>query len=191
MTSQIVTLGDFLGLDSEHLTESQVGAIVASPTLQALNSLLRFLHPSLDTGAARQVGQVLQGILSLPWVDLMGDCWNKLLPLVKYRKKPGDTEAKVAKVALGKHTFKSTLHPTVGIQVNGQQLKDIVFDLELELEVQGAILSIQDGKIMSVSTGTLKAAATLKCYERLLVPTLSKEFHIAGTLKLGQGMPIV
>ena len=96
----------------------------------------------------------LDTVLSIDIPDLLANTWSKRKELSEYLNReiyPPDT---AFTVLFRDHDFSSTHHPVLDPIISEHiKLEPITFDVDLELNVKGVILEIQDAKIMKANFG--------------------------------------
>jgi hypothetical protein len=95
-------------------------------------------------------------------VILIG-AWRKLSELQNYTDADKYGPEETILVELTRHTVSSTHTPTLDIILNGKTIDTIKFELKLTILIDGAVLTIKGGRILSVSPGEMKGSAELKC----------------------------
>ena len=121
---------------------------------------------------------------------LIVSAWRKCEELKEYadpRKSPPN-ETKL--LPLAKHTLKVAYSPYVEILYNGQPLGKVVFDVSLSFDLEGFVLTIQNGKIMKVHTGTCQGSGKIDYHGRTLLKKSLTKFSLPGTIDLGRGIDV-
>ena len=117
-------------------------------------------------------------LLDVPVPNILLASWKKASALqsafAESRKSP---DAKMD-VALGEHSVNSKHTPCIEVMVQNATVKKIDFTMQLVFRLKGFILTIQNGTIKHIQTGTCEVAGTIE-YEGLKIA--EKKF---GTIKL-------
>lgn len=100
---------------------------------------------------------------------------------------PGETIL----VALARHTIRSEHAPRLEVMVNDTLVDTVDFELSLKIDVEGAVLTIRDGKIRAVSLGTCTASGELSCEGHTLAKRESEPFELPGRLEFSEPIPIL
>lgn len=173
------------------LRVSFLAVIGAAGSLAAAGQALRRKPPlAVWTGMARAVGRALQQALDVNIADVLVGGWNTYHSLLEYTDPAKHPPEEVASVTLWEHTITSSHEPRVKLLVNGENVATITFGVDLELHFDSATLTIQDGKILEVRTGTCVGKGTLKCEGAVLMERSSAEIPLPGRLTFGAGIPI-
>ncbi len=143
--------------------------------------------PGVSRIIARALGQALQ--VDLQKVLVGG--WNTYRSLLEYADPAKHPPEEIGQVALGRHVISSTHKPRVNVFLNGRKLADVEFEVALELEIESAILTVQNARVKEVSVGRCTGTGTLSCEGAALVQRHTREIDFPGRLKLGEGLPIV
>src|SRR5262249_29777632 len=104
----------------------------------------------------------------------------------KTKYKPND----VNYVELVKHTLSSEHHPEVELLINQSSMGKVKFDVTFEIEIDGAKLKIQDGKIKQLRTATCKGVCKIEYGDYELLKKASRELELPGMVDLGEGIAI-
>jgi hypothetical protein len=190
MDNPNVTLMQFLDFDESRLTRDQGDSLLMSACMKEFRKRVPpHLQPSMWPNTARDIGNALASALRLRLADVLVAGWNKYYEISKYKDRKKYPSDAIIEVPLAGHTFTSSHEPRVEILANGARVADIRFQVDLEIEVECAVLTIQDAKIKSISTGMCEGTGTLRC-ESLVFAKTSKSFTIPGTASFGEGVPI-
>jgi hypothetical protein len=189
MSESVPTVADLVGLTlSDAEGTDQVAAGVAFETLRMV--LEDDLPAGLPEGRARRVLEMVTEMMAIPVPEVLMTGWRKYRELLEYtdpeRHPPGVQD----EVPLAKHTFRSAWTPEIDILVNGAQVATLAFDVELELSLDGAVLVIQDGRVVMLSTGECEASGKVSFHDRVLFERTSDAQAIPGTIRFGDGIPI-
>jgi len=98
---------------------------------------------------------------------------------------PGETIL----VALARHTIRSLHQPRLDVTVDDTLIDTVDFEISLEINIEGAVLKIREGKIWLVSLGTCTASGELSCEGHTLAKRESEPFP--GTLEFSEPVPIL
>jgi hypothetical protein len=180
-TAETVTLRDFFG-GASALAE-KLPAIEGSPAIRALMAAVAAGAGAV--GWPRTLGGVaeqLAAALSVSVPRMLAGAWNRYRVLQKYADPKRANE--VALVPLAKHTVKSRHTPSVEVVVNEARIGKIDFVVAVELELEGAVLKIQGGKITEIQVASCKGKGTLTCEGYVLLDEKSKAFPLLRNVKL-------
>ena len=192
MSIEPLTLNDLVEFKSAALTDQQLAAISESRDFAEMSRTNIASFPAALKGTtARAIGRVLEQALDVPFAGLLVQTWNKYQALLQYRDKSRYPAKDVFQVTLADHSITSRHHPRVAVKLNGVQVGEVPFEVELTLKIDGAVLKIQDGKVLSVSTGKSHCEVTMKCAGAILWDKQWKEFALPGEFSFGAGIPIL
>lgn len=190
MASTTDSLSDLLTFDGRHLTSDQLAALGAAPCMKQLRGRVAAnLLPSLWQGALRAIGEAISTALEVRLADVLVTGWNKYRELSKFADPGRYPPEQVNLVALAEHKIKSRHEPRIALLVEGATFAELRLRVDLDVNIEGATLKVQDARIREVSTGRCTVKGTLSC-EGLQLAEQKRTFTIPGTVSFGSGIPI-
>ena len=185
------TLNDFFGIPVKGFWDDILGKLQSSGSLSQLKDkvigqLKPENWPSIVSGLGDKVGELFDMDVGL----LLVSAWRKYGELKEYAdpKKHGPDESIL--VPLGKHTLKVAYSPYLEVLFNGRPLGKLVFDVTLSLDLEGFVLTIQNGKIMKVRTGTCQGSGKIEFHDRTLLKKALTKFSLPGSIELKEGISL-
>ena len=177
------------------LTQGEMEAsddLEASQPLRGLESQLAeepavaALWPAIRSEVTEKIGEMLD----VPLVDVLRGAWNNARELHKYRdaEKYPPEESVVAPLA--EHTVRSSHRPHLELRVGPTLVRRLDFELDVEIHLEAARLTIQAGRIKKIDLGEGWAKGVLSCEGFRLLERKSKKFALPGALRLGEGIEI-
>jgi hypothetical protein len=139
--------------------------------------------------------QELPNSLNIEIKDILVWAWRKRGEIIQYRDKgkypPGETHL----VPLLEHTVVSKHSPTIQavidyVDLPEIKLPEIKFDIVLKLQMKGAILSIQDRKIMEILVGSCTGSGSIQFAGLVVVEKKTAPYTLPATINLGEGITI-
>ncbi|UCH59760.1 MAG: hypothetical protein JSV61_16310 [Anaerolineales bacterium] len=115
--------------------------------------------------------------------------WRKQREIVQYRDKENPPSGSHT-VPLLEHSLVSKHSPTIQPVVNEVRLPKLKFDIILKLKLKGAILNIQDGKIMQVTTGTCTGSGSIAYTGIPILERSTAPLNLPGSIVFTDGFPI-
>lgn len=183
------TLWDFFG--SQALTDNQAGTVWSGECLSKVGQELRGKVPvPFWSSARRTIDQALHQLLSLPLSQIIAGGWNQYRTLIQYRDRKKHPAEEVALVPLGEHTISSTHQPQIEIYLNDQRIGSLDFQITLALDLEAAILKIQDGKIWEVEVGSCRGGGTLKFGPAVLFERKTGKVRLPSVISFPRGVSI-
>ncbi|MDQ3474733.1 MAG: hypothetical protein M3447_13460 [Acidobacteriota bacterium] len=183
------TLEEFFG--SEPLTDNQAGTIWAGECLSRLGQELQGKVPvPFWSSARRAIDQAMQQLLSFPMSQIVAGGWNQYRALREYRDRKKHPSDEVALFPLGQHTITSTHKPQIEILVNDRRIGAIDFEIKLAMEIEAAILKIQDGKIWEVEVGACRGGGTLMFGPAVLFERKTGKVRLPAVISFPKGLSI-
>jgi hypothetical protein len=137
-----------------------------------------------------KIEEKIDDLLDIPIPDILGRAWKKYKELLKYTDREKYPPEVTSMVNLYDHTVKSEHNPYLEVKINEKLIGKIDFHIVLSLAIKGILLKIQDGKIIEITTGTIKGKGTVKCEDYLILEKESETFNLPGSIDLGDGIPI-
>ena len=93
-------------------------------------------------------------------------------------------------VEITRHTVTSSHKPSLDIIVDGVTIDKVPFELKLTVTLDGALLTICDGRILAVSPGACKVAGEFKCEGYSILKRESAPVRLPGTWTFKEPIPI-
>lgn len=185
------TLNDFLGISVKGSWDDMIDKLKTGDSLSDLkNKVLGHLAPehwpNMAAGIADKAKELFD--VDLGWLLVTG--WSKYQELREYadpKKYPPD-ESKL--VPLGKHTLNVAYSPYLEVLYNGQPFGKLAFDVTLSFELEGFVLTIQNGRIKRVHTGNCKAKGKIEYKDYKLAEKALTQVSLPGTIELGEGISL-
>ena len=183
------TLGDFLATQS--LSDKQADIVWAGDCLSTVGRELQGKVPGPFWLSARSaIDQALQSLLAIPMIDILGAGWTKYRALIEYRDRRKHPSEEVALFPLHEHTITSTHKPQIEIYINDRRVGSIDFEIQLVLEIETAILKIQDGKIWEIETGACRGAGILMYGPAVLYERKTSQVQLPKLMSFSKGLSI-
>ena len=183
------TLWDFFG--AQQLSDNQAGTVWTGECLSKVSQELRGRVPGpFWSSARRAIDQALKQVLGIPMMQIVGSGWNKYRTLTEYRDRKKHPAEEVALEPIGKHTITSTHNPQIEIFLNERRIGSIDFAIKLQLDLEAAVLKIQDGKIWEVETGSCIGGGTLMYGPAILFERKTGKIWLPTLISFPRGLSI-
>ncbi len=152
--------------------------------------------------ASKEIDAKIDKLLSQPIDGLLVSAWGKYKELQKYADAEKFPPGKTVLTTLVKHKVEASMKPSVVIQVAGIDVASLELPIVLVLEMEGAVLKIEGGKILALQAGSLQGVGTLKFRLNMLRPKLPSQdlfpplekktpkFEIPAAIPFGEGILI-
>lgn len=88
---------------------------------------------------------------------------------------------------LAEHTVKTTQRPSIAILVDNHPVKTIPMEVSVSVLVKGAILTIQNGAVVRLETGTCQAAGKITLAGVTLAQKEAEPVALPGELRFATG----
>ena len=140
-------------------------------------------HGSLlnNLGAFRTVAARIPDLLRLDFGVIVVGGWKKVAELRRYTDREKYSPDESVLVDVTRHTITSTHKPTLDIVVNGKKVDAVPFELKLTITIDGASLTIRDGKIEAITPLACKAGGELKCEGYTILKRDAVPIKLPGT----------
>jgi hypothetical protein len=159
--TQPFTISAFLFGEDQDTQQALTQALHEQGVLGSTGTALELVSEAGREAAADQVAVVAHGLLDLDLGDLVVAGWRKQGQLAAAAERtaanPGSSEV----VELATHRVSSAHHPFVELLVNDVHVATVTFDREVEFVVKALVVTVRDGHVVSLHTGSCDVAATL------------------------------
>ena len=122
--------------------------------------------------------------------EILSGAWSKYRKFKQYcDENPGD----IFWVPLAEHTIIFTHNPSLKLLINGEEVNEFKFNVELQLTLKGVKLEIQNGKIMKARLGSCKGGGEIKYLgppELLMLQKKTQSIASPASIDFGEGIPI-
>jgi hypothetical protein len=181
-----VTCNDFFGISINGFWTEARSELESVLRGGALRKLVPGQWEAIVSGVGTKTKELFD--IDLAWFAV--SAWSKYRELTKYadpeKHPPGESNF----VPLAKHTLTVGYHPYLEILFNGKPLTKLVFDLTLSLDLEGFVLTIENGKIMKVRTGSCQGKGKIAFKGQALVEKPLTKITFPGTIELPNGISL-
>ena len=190
MSSARVTVGNLFGGGSGTLSSDQIPDAALTQVFAQMQEQMQDKAGAAWKMVQSNLDQHLGRLLDIDVVRLLVDGWNKARELRKYRDEAAYPPDEVIVVALSKHKLDSQHKPHLELVVADRPVGRLNFQIDLALNIEGAQLTIQGGRIMRIATGKTSGTGTIKCEGVVVGQKDVKLAALPGKIDLGAGLPI-
>lgn len=185
------SLVDFFDLTNAQVRKEGLATLGGTEALYGIKALLTAAPLLLQSHAAETVADALKAALDVRLIDIMARAWNTRRELSAYLDRTKYPPDQVIDHALAKHEVRAEHRPRLQIVLDNSPLgPEIEFDVAVSLNVEAAVLRIQDGRIMFARLGRVTGAGTIGCEDAVLFTRKTKPVALPPTLSFGAGIPI-
>jgi hypothetical protein len=189
--SDTATLTTFFDLDSAQVRKDGLAAFEGTAAFAGIKTLLTAAPALLQKHAADSVADALKAALDMRIVDILATAWNTRRELRQYLDRTKYPAGEIIDHALGKHEVRATHKPRLQIMLDNSPLgPEIEFDVAVALNLEAAVLRVQDGRIMFARLGKVFGTGTIKCEGATLFSRPTKAVVLPLTLSFGAGLAI-
>lgn len=191
MTPQTQSLAAFFDLDNAQARKDGLAALGGTAALYGVKTLLTAAPLLLQKNVGESVADALKTALDIRIVDILASAWNTRRELKAYADRAKYPPDQVVDHALGKHDIRATHKPRLQIVLDHSPLgPEIEFEVAVALNIEAAILRIQDARIMFARIGKIFGTGTIKCEGATLFSRPTKAVQLPLTLSFGAGLPL-
>jgi len=185
------SLASFFDLDNAQVRSDGLTALGGTAALYGVKTLLTAAPLLLQRNVGEGVADALKAALDIRIIDIIATAWNTRRELKQYADRAKYPADQIVDHALGKHDIRSTHKPRVQIMLDNSPIgPELEFEVTAALNLEAAILRIQDGRIMFAKLGKVFGTGTIKCEGATLFSRPTKALQLPLTLSFGQGLPI-
>jgi len=190
MSSTRVTVGGLFGVGPEGLSSDQIPDAALTQVYAQMQEQMQDKAGAAWKMVQGNMDQHLARLLDIDVVRLLVDGWNKARELRKYRDESAYPPDEVIVVELSKHKLESQHKPHLELVVADRPVGRLHFQIDLALNIDGAQLTIQGGRIMRIATGKTSGTGTIRCEGVIVGQKEAKLGALPGKIDLGAGVPI-
>lgn len=190
MANEPVALSELFGL--QELDEEQVMTLLESeefkPVRENVASALKGIP--VPDGFFKEMIREVSELLDIDVHAILLSAWGVSKEFRKYLKKNSYPPDETVLVPLGEHTVTSKHRPSLKPTVGKIPLKEVHFNVDLALKLDGVILKMRNGRIMAVTIGFCEAEGDVMFGSFKLAEKKGEFSQLLGTIELGDGIPI-
>ena len=168
-TTQPLTTAGFLFAEADNGLAALAQVLDHEGTLGSLDTALRQLTQAGREAAHSEIAAVAHGLFDLDLGALVVAGWRKhaafTTAIERTRATPGSSEV----VELASHRITSAYRPAVEVLINDVHAATIHFELALEFSIKALVLTIRDGHLASIRSGTCEVTGVLSAEGTQLV----------------------
>ena len=183
-----VTLGDIFAAAD---TDTWRAQLESSPGFEGLAATLAGRTDMLSwTATIQAIATKLPDLLGIDVGKVLVGGWKKSEELRRYADPEQYPPDETMLVELIQHSIRSSHAPHLDFMSRDTQVSRIDFELDMKLDVDGAVLTIRDGQIWALSVGTCVASGELTCEGHSIIKKKAEPIEIPGTYELAQPVQI-
>lgn len=192
MTSQNdLTLLQFFDAEDAKARKDGLNALYGTAVMRSTQALLSTAPSLLQNHVAQSVTEALRNVLAVPLVDILTSAWTTRRELKQYLDRSKFPRDELVDHSLAKHDIQSVHRPKLQVMLDNSPMgAEFEFEVQVALSVDGAILRVQDGRIMHAQIGKVSGSGTVKCEEATLFSRAIKPVALPQTLSFGSGVAI-
>ncbi len=177
--------------ESGQLPQDPIDSIADSLDFQVLKDHLLESASDLKWAVAwEEIRSRIPDLLDVPLSEILVGAWVKYHLLHQYTDRSKYPPDEIILVPFAEQKLKSKHHPYLELLVNESRIGKLVLDVEIQLELKGVVLVIQDAKIKEIKAGSCHGKGTIRYAGMLLLDKEIASFELPGHALLGDGFPI-
>jgi len=182
------TLSTFFATDRH--TAKQVKAAQTTPAFAKMKDQLAKSENGMSGKMAGMMIDRISDLLQVDIADILTNAWCTVQELVKYSDPQSNPKDNPAFVHLSEHKITSIHHPQFKPTWNGKSLATIRFDVYIELDLKGVILTISNGRIVEATIGSCLGSGSIGYSGLSLFEKQSKNIPFPTKISFGKGIPL-
>jgi hypothetical protein len=180
-----LSLRDLVLHGETHLPDLSRAAMLRSPQIDAVRKIVESgVGASAWAAGVESLEACAMRVLDLEVSDLIAWAWNTQSSIREAMKLTAEDPDKIENVPLVTHTIQSTHHPYIEISLGEKVIRTITFDLTTKIDLEGAVLTIQQGEIDSIKPGSCRGEVRLELGAATLISKEAGSFTLPGSLTL-------
>jgi hypothetical protein len=184
-----ITLKNFF--DGFDVAPERLAALESNAELDALRGVIAKKAPDVTWPAAlEEITRKTDDLLQVNIPEVAAAAWTKYQVLRKYSDPGKYSSGETFMVPLATHTIRSVHKPYVEILVGNEPVGKVDFEIDLELVLEGVLLSIRGGKIVAMRIGSCQGKGSASCEGIVFAHRETKPFLLPGSILLKDGIPI-
>ncbi len=192
MTHPTPTLRDLFALADTAQAAALVAALESSPALATLaGGLANAAGPEAWRHAVYGVAGAIPHLLDIEVGTILAGAWAGEGELRRYTDPQRYPPGEVVHVELTPHVVTSEHRPSVDLLVNDQPYGQLGLAVSVTLQVEGASLTITDGKIWQAAAGACTATGRIACDGQVLGECPPTRAELPAPLVFAEPVPIV
>ena len=185
------TLNHFMSI--KDLSKKQLSEIVKSKKFRPIKEKMTKQLKGIPVPEKffEEIFKQLSELLHIDVRAILLSVWSKSEEFGKFLNTEDYPPGEIVLVPLAEHTITSEHNPSLKSFLNKIPLAEMKFHVNIELALKGAILKIQDGKIMGGTIGSCAGKGSITYGDdHVLLQKESEPWGLPGSIDLSSGIPI-
>ena len=185
------TLSDTFATADPEKWRQGLARLESSPAFEGLAATIAGQTDMMGWSATLQeIGKKVPDLLRIDVRNVLVGGWKKSEELRRYTDPEQYPPDETILVELIQHSIRSSHAPHLDFLIRNTQVGRIEFELDMKIDVDGAVLTIRDGKIWALSVGACVASGELTCEGHSILEKKSEPIELPGTYELAQPVQI-
>ncbi len=183
-----VKLSEFFLHGEERVRQEHRERLARAPRIRQIEEKIASAPESAKLpGLVGRMEAYLQELLDIPFEEVLTEGWKRYDAIRSVCEKSKKSPEKTFFLSLAKHSLLSEHHPRIEIELGGEKIGEITFDIRLRLTLEGFVLRIRGGEIVAIDTGNCLAVGTVAYGEIVLIEKGPEKVALPGTIVLQSG----
>ena len=162
MKNDPLTLRKFFKYSAAKTDQEPIDRLSEQPRFKEAVTAVSKISPVASEAVATEAAGTLTSFFDLSLPELLAAAWCQRRELKKFTEPDARKSREAHWVGLASHNVKSEFHPKLQILLAGKMIEELPFDAIIALEIQGAILKIQRGKIRELHSLSAQGSCRLE-----------------------------
>jgi len=144
------------------------------------------IHEKKVPAVVDKISVYLEDMLDVSLKDILINSWKKYAKITEALERSKKNPTETIYLALTKHKIVSEHHPYIEINLNEEAIEKIIFDIKLQLILEGFVLEIQNAEIVAIETGDCQITGKVAYKDIVFFEEKSKKIELPGKIILFQ-----
>ena len=183
-----LTIADLFAL-SDHSTKLAAG--LDPDQFKAMQDKAKSLGEPVEwSKMSDEIAGVMADALRSKVIGAWVSAWQTCKEVADKAEKSYNSPATPFSCTLMEHSIDSTLHPYIDVTFNQKLVQRIDFDVTLSTQIDGLILQLKGGSIVSIQAGRCECSGTIEAQGIQLAERKLAELALPGNLVLRHPIPL-
>jgi|GEM_PF-3847011 len=170
--------------------EVRIGAKFRDLSLEKIGIGLKEINKTQKETLQSHIGIGYKNSLAINTIDILIGGWTKAREILKYGNVKAFPAGKVHEVSLSRHRIISEHEPVMEVRSEEVIIAEFRLTVQLALNFEVAVLKIDGGHIVGITSGVYFATGAVKFGKILLGRLSSTKYHFPGSVKFAAGYKI-
>lgn len=178
-----LTVASLFALSADNPAELSAG-LDSDDFKQVVTEAKSLSQPVAWNGMRTDIAKTMIAALDTKVISCWVSAWQKCREVREKAEKSRTSPATPISCTLIEHSIESTLQPYVGIYLGTKLLQKVDFDVALETEIDGLILNMKAGSLISLQVGQCEWSGSIGIQGAQLIKRSLTELDLPGRIVL-------